>query len=273
MVRLWVATLCSVLFSFALLTGCSSQQPDQEAIDAAVEKALAERDRAQAQEENAGASSTYSEDSAPEEDAEKVSYSKENLREGYFDGQGSPYWMCTRTLSIVGEYCGCMVNRATDAGIENAAQVGMFGGDGKRATSAQVKAFTEIVRSCSGYNITVRGAKAAAPLPKPAKAEAAKKGRVVTCEYDDGANRYNGPCEFVLGRGGSFSARSLDGPFYGNVSDIELIVEGKGVGTLVVLWPSERNGRFMMRQNNFPVQRSQSDRACWGDGRVRFCAR
>ncbi|MEM1132915.1 MAG: hypothetical protein AAGH53_08265 [Pseudomonadota bacterium] len=277
MFRIAIIAVC-----FAILAGCSSKEPDQEAIDSAVEQALAERDREDAaryntmtQEEQDG--DAQDDENSPEEEPQKTSYSTESLRDGYSKDMGSPYWMCTRTLSIVGEHCGCMVNRATDAGIPNAAQVGMFGGDGKRATEAQAEKFTRIVRSCSGYNITVRGTKASQEADEVKvvsdETKASGKGRVVTCEFESVRDRYKGPCEFVMGPGGSFTTRSLDGPYYGNVYDINLIVESRGVGSLVFMWPDVRGDRTIMRQSNSAVQRDQSDRACWSNAQIRFCAR
>jgi len=258
-----------VFFASLALAACSGGEADQEAIDAAVEKALAERDREEAERRQAanagdGMAETPADEAEPAQDL--AAFSTENLREGIADGMGTPYWMCTRTLSIVGEHCGCMVNRAMDADIPNAAQVGMFGGDGSRATKEQAEKFTRIVRSCSGYNVTIRDAGSRQAAAQQAAEGGAASGRRVQCSFDNTVFRYDGACNFVLGPGGDFSTTSLNGPYFQNVSRIDLDVTSKDRGTIALRYP---DGEDVF----VAVSRSPRDRACWEGPRLSFCAR
>ena len=103
----------------------------------------------------------------------------EPLRKGLPSGMGSPWHMCTRTLSIVGEQCGCMANRVRDAGIADAVAVRLFGNDGSSATAAQASRFNQIVRGCSRYPMDVKagvagsGQRASVPVAARAPAPAA----------------------------------------------------------------------------------------------------
>ncbi|MEM6908287.1 MAG: hypothetical protein AAF494_06370 [Pseudomonadota bacterium] len=265
-----------VLVGFlAMLAGCSGGEPDQAAIDAAVEKALAEREReAEAQGGSRVDASSTSDADKPDMAAADASraLSTEKLREGLSNRMGSAYWMCTRTLTIVGEHCGCMVNRATDAGISNTAQVGMFGGDGKRATKAQIAKFTRIVRSCAGYNITIEeGQDELAPTGSLASSTSSEpssdaQGRVVNCSFDNGTFSYNGRCRFQFGPGGDFNTTSMDGPYFQNVRQIDLDVRSKGAGDIYLRYP---DGNDVV----VGVTRSTRDKACWEGPRLLFCAR
>lgn len=266
--------IVAMALAMAMVAACSDGEPDQEAIDAAVEKALAERDRADAEKLSSSGSAEAAEESdKTSETAEVTTRSTENLREGVPDGMGTPYGMCIRTLSIVGEHCGCMVNRAMDAKIGNSALVRLFGGDGSRATQDEADRFTRIVRSCSGYNITVRNVGAAeraeaneSSAPSAAPRQASLQGRRVSCYFWNSVYEYSGACDFVAGPGGDFSTTSLDGPYFDDVTKIGLNVTSSGVGTLEILYP---DGALQETR----VTRSEQDRACWEAPRLTFCAR
>lgn len=102
----------------------------------------------------------------------------EPLAPGLPSGMGSPYAMCTRTLSIVGEQCGCMANRARAAGIADPVAARLFASDGSRASRAEIAAFEGFVRECSGYPIRIRSGEVteAAPPPTAAPASAPRAG-------------------------------------------------------------------------------------------------
>jgi hypothetical protein len=202
--------------------------------------------------------------------------STEKLREGLPIGMGSAFFMCQRTLSIVGENCGCMVNRATDAGIADARQARMFGGRQGNASNAEVAAFRSIVNACSGYNVTV-SAEAPEPQPEiapepdiasaaPRRSQPQVSGRRVGCYFGNSVYEYDGACEFVLGPGGDFTTTSLEGPYFENVTRIGLDVTGKGVGNLAITYP----GGYVQQT---PVRRSTTDKSCWEGPRLTFCVR
>ncbi|MEO0591892.1 MAG: hypothetical protein AAFZ11_15230 [Pseudomonadota bacterium] len=280
-----------LMLAFGLLAACSGFTDKNGAEDAreggmaaALEKALAEAESGENEAETSKAASeeatlvqsdTGSPDVSADEDLQSTALSTENLREGVPDGMGSPYGMCVRTLSIVGEHCGCMVNRAMDAGINGGVLVRLFGGDGSRATPYQAEQFTRIVRSCAGYNVTVRNAGAAVEPSDPADREPAAsaaprntqaKVRRVACYFRNGIGEYDGPCNFVTGPGGDFVTTSLNGEYFDGVTQIGLDVTAKGRGQLQFYYPDG-----VVRSSY--VERSTTDRACWeGSGAV-FCAR
>lgn len=261
-------------FAFAALlaaTACAQQDTDQAAIDAAVEKALAERDRedaakyrqlqARGDEPAANAASAV-------EDTAGVVRSAEPLRAGLSKRMGSAYHMCAFTLSIVGEHCGCMVNRATDARITNARQVRLFGGEAGDATPDEIARFTRIVRACSGYDIGIRserGRAADIADSEDAVQRTASGGRVVTCEFEDERHGYRGRCRFVPGPGGDFQATALEGNYFEDVGRIDLDVTAKNRGQLIINYTTEPVA--------VAVSRDPSDKACWSNESVRFCAR
>lgn len=265
----------SLLFSMCLLflAACSESKPDQASIDAAVETALNERDREDAAKFRASERGDADESAEPVKPGSATAGTPEKLRDDLPTGLGSPYGMCIRTLSIVGEQCGCMVNRAADAGLGGPALTGMFGGDGKRATPAQIDTFKRIVRACANYNITIEGSSAAQSLAQsdagstavPAKAAAGE--RMARCEFVTTRDNYNGPCRFLPGKGGDFRAISTKGAFSegDGVYRIDLDVTGTNVGSLVIDHGFE--------PYVIAVTRSQTDRACWEGGEATFCAR
>lgn len=269
MLRPFALAVAAVLMT----AGCSDSAPDQAAIDAAVEKALAERDREDAakyrQSQATGGGATVSPAAQAEaEEPAPAARSTEPLRAGLSKDLGSAYGMCIRTLSIVGEHCGCMVNRATDAGIADARQVRLFGGRAGNASAEEIARFIRIVRTCSGYNITIRGtpgqaalvagAETAVPQPAPA-------GRVVTCEYEDPRHGYEGQCRFVAGAGGDFRTTALEGNYFEDVSRIDLDVTSSNVGQLII--------HYTTGPVTVMVSRELRDKACWSNREVRFCAR
>ena len=255
------------------VAACSESGTDQAAIDAAVERALAEREREAAAKAAAAQTRSAAEAAELADTSASAVRTPEPLRDGLPTNMGSPYHMCAFTLSLVGEHCGCMVNRATDAGIPNAAQVGMFGGDGKRATPEQIAAFKRIVRSCAGYNISVRGSSAAENLAKSVPADTSKTAqqdageRMVRCEFRTTRDNYDGPCRFLAGKGGDFRAISTDGAFSegDGIYRVDLDVTSKDVGTLLIDHGYE--------PFSIAVTRSQTDRACWTSAQITFCAR
>ncbi|MEO0463740.1 MAG: hypothetical protein AAF127_11460 [Pseudomonadota bacterium] len=202
--------------------------------------------------------------------------STEKLRAGLPIGMGSAHFMCQRTLSIVGEHCGCMVNRATNAGIADARQARMFGGRRGNASAAEAATFKRIVNECSGYNVTVQAdapprVVEPEPAPAPAPTSAAPrrsqaKGRRVGCYFGNGVYEYDGACDFVAGPGGDFVATSLEGPYFEGVTQIGLDVVSKGVGNLVIYYPGG-----VVQQTR--VRRSTRDKSCWEAARLTFCAR
>ncbi|MEM6907838.1 MAG: hypothetical protein AAF494_04090 [Pseudomonadota bacterium] len=107
----------------------------------------------------------------------------EPLRAGLSKKVGSAYHMCTRTLSIVGQQCGCMVNRASDAGISNNRQVRMFAGGADNATPQQVATFEGIVRSCSGYNLRVSRGSGNTAVPANSQAAASTRAGIEPFGY------------------------------------------------------------------------------------------
>ncbi|MGB3470361.1 MAG: hypothetical protein WBA51_06035 [Erythrobacter sp.] len=250
-----------------MTTGCSASTPDQAAIDAAVDKALAERDREDAAKYRQ--SQAAADESALSAAAEAGAVrSAEPLRAGLSKELGSAYGMCIRTLSIVGENCGCMVNRATDAGIADARQAKLFGGRAGNATPDEIARFTRIVRACSGYNITVRGEPgetAQVDQAKTALSRPASGGRVVTCEFENERYGYEGNCRFVAGSGGDFQATSLEGNYFEDVSRIDLDVTSRNAGHLII--------NYTTGPVEVPVKRELQDKACWSNESVRFCAR
>lgn len=263
-----------VAFAAAALVmnaGCSGSEPDEAAINAAVEKALAERDREDAakyRQLQAEGGEPAASAPAQARDASANARSAEPLRAGLSKELGSGYGMCIRTLSIVGEHCGCMVNRATDAGIADARQARLFGGRASNATADEITRFTRIVRACSGYNITVRGEPGKATQIAAAEPEvqrAASGGRVVTCEYEDPVESYRGRCRFVAGRGGDFQAITIDGNYFEDVDRIDLDVTSTDAGRLIINYAS---GPVAVL-----VDREPRDKACWSNREVRFCAR
>lgn len=268
MIKPFVIAACLMLAA-----ACSDSGTDQAAIDAAVEKALAEREREAAAQTSAAQTGNKGEDASLADANETAGRAPEALRDGLPTGMGSPYGMCIRTLSIVGEHCGCMVNRATDAGITGPALVGLFGGDGKRASPDQIDRFKRIVRGCAGYNITVRGSMAApalaggAPDQTPTPAQAASSERMARCEFQTTRSNYDGPCRFLAGKGGDFRAISTDGAFseLDGIYRVDLDVTGKDKGSLMINHGYEPFA--------IAVIRSQTDRACWTSAEVTFCAR
>jgi len=263
------------------ISACSNSEPDQEAIDQAVEQAveqaLAEREGADAGGARALEPGGEANEASIAQTSDTTARSTEKLRDTLPTGMGSPYGMCIRTLSIVGEHCGCMVNRATDAGLSGPALVGLFGGDGKRASPDQIDRFKQIVRSCAGYNITIRGSNAAqvsgqvsgqgdAPGASAAPQSASRE-RMVRCQFQTTRDNYDGPCRFIPAKGGDFRAISTDGAFSeaDGIYRVDLDVTGKDVGSLMIDHGFEP---YVLA-----VTRSQSDRACWTSAEVMFCAR
>lgn len=267
-------TACACIM---LVVGCSQSSEDEAAIDAAVEKALADREDAAQVSDNVGSGDplTQASEMSDQNGDTPTGRSTEKLRDGLPTRMGSPYHMCMFTISIVGEHCGCMVNRATDVGIPAAAQVGMFGGDGKRATPAQIDQFKRIVNSCSGYNISITGSNTTAAVDKPAAPQVtanraasyqSSRARIVQCEATSTAFQYAGSCEFHAAAGGDFMVISKDGAFFEDVYRMELDVTAPNVGQILYEYGDAEIIAI-------PVGRSQSDRACWESAEIIFCAR
>ncbi|MEL6485795.1 MAG: hypothetical protein AAFQ13_01435 [Pseudomonadota bacterium] len=274
------------MLAFGLLAACSGFTDKNGAEDAreggmaaALEKALAEAEsgenegetsKAGSEEATLAQSDTGSPDVSEDEDLQSRALSTEPLRAGLPISMGSAHFMCQRTLSIVGEHCGCMVNRATDAGISDARQARLFGGRAGNATADQIEKFTRIVRSCSGYNVTIRGEPKVADAaneasPAAPEASAGAKGRIVSCEFSNPRYGYKGDCRFVPRGGGDFEATALEGNYFEDVARIDLDVTGRGVGRLVI--------NYSTGPVSVPVTRETRDKACWSNMEVRFCAR
>jgi hypothetical protein len=91
------------------------------------------------------------------------SISSEALRDDLPQGPDSPFDACVANLTIVGEHCGCMVNRASDAGLSDKDLAQLFTGDSSGADPADAARFTRIVRGCANYEVNLEGVPAEAP--------------------------------------------------------------------------------------------------------------
>ncbi|MEO0463741.1 MAG: hypothetical protein AAF127_11465 [Pseudomonadota bacterium] len=83
------------------------------------------------------------------------SFSTEVLRDDLPNGPGSAFETCVANLTIVGEHCGCIVNRASDAGLADADLAVLFTGDGSRTNSDDAARYTRIVRGCANYEVAL----------------------------------------------------------------------------------------------------------------------
>ncbi len=112
--------------------------------------------------------------------------------------------------------------------------------------------------------IRVKGTDEPAPAPTAAPPPQARR---VQCTFDNTAFSYDGPCEFTTtGSDGDFTAISLDGPFFMNVSRIALDVTNPEQGVLTGFADDGSS-------EEIAVTRSTVDRACWEGPLLSFCAR
>ncbi|MEO9462123.1 MAG: TIR domain-containing protein [Marinomonas sp.] len=112
--------------------------------------------------------------------------------------------------------------------------------------------------------IRVKGSADSAPpedeTPAPPQA------RRVTCSFDNTAFSFNGPCDFTSGSDGDFTASSVNGPFFTDVTRVGLDVTAPEQGTLQLFSASGQ-------MQPIDVTRSTVDSACWEGPSVSFCAR
>ena len=109
--------------------------------------------------------------------------------------------------------------------------------------------------------------KGSASAPPPSEIEPPPpQARRVTCTFDNTAFSFNGPCDFTSGNGGDFSATSVNGTFFTDVTRINLDVTAPEQGTLQFFSAIGQTGQVS-------VTRSNQDRACWEGPSVSFCAR
>ncbi len=116
-----------------------------------------------------------------------------------------------------------------------------------------------------------------APEPEPAVAPdtepvasspppSASRGRTVGCYFWNSVETYDGACRFVAGSGGDFTTFALDGPYFQDVTRIDLDVAAPGTGAIQLHYPDGSVG-------SVKVRRSANDRACWDGPSLTFCAR
>ena len=109
----------------------------------------------------------------------------------------------------------------------------------------------------------------AAPAPPPVEApQPAVKGKVARCVISSVDDRYEGPCDFLLGQGGSFSVSRVasEEPLFGLVTVLSVSLVGEGQAEVRGLTTSGINSRWG------EAQRSAEDGACWVGTDFEICA-
>lgn len=123
----------------------------------------------------------------------------------------------------------------------------------------------ELADGTKGYiakrliRVTGTGGATPAPAPTPSTKRA-------NCTFNNTSVSYNGDCDFTAGANGDFSTTSVGGPYFMNVTQIDLDVTASEQGTLTIYYPGNP-----VQQT--AVTRSTSDRACWEAPSLTFCAR